>query len=31
MDVPDYANKDKFRIENLLIGQFMKQVTNILY
>ena len=30
VDVPDYANKDKFRIENLLIGQFMKQVITIL-
>ena len=28
MDVPDYANKDKFRIENLLIGQFMSHITS---
>ena len=24
VDVPDYANKDKFKLENLLLGQFIK-------
>ena len=28
VDVPDYKDKDKFKMENLLIGQFMKQVTS---
>ena len=27
VDVPDYKNKGKFKMENLLIGRFMKQVT----
>ena len=28
MDVPDYKDKDKFKMENMLIGQFMQQITS---
>ena len=28
MDVPDYKDKDKFKMENLLIGQFMSHITS---
>ena len=27
VDVPDYKDKDKFKMENLLIGQFMQHIT----
>ena len=28
VDVPDYKDKDKFKMENMLIGQFMSQITS---